>query len=171
MLFEGTPQETAWSGRKLCDEWHTAGLARGVFVDASEERWGTGLTHLTAFSAQPQAPLAVKCNVRPSGVVAVVQMLRQIDKDVSFQAHAGSGIVKAVFSTWPKGGLSRAMTQLLQPACAKHDGNAVILSNPSGNEVTRQSVWGVLAISTQLHARIKEQFDPRDILNPGRFVY
>ena len=45
-------------------------------------------------------------------------------------------------SKFPSDGLSRALVGKLQPAAAAHYGQVIVLSNPSGAEMTHQSVWG-----------------------------
>ena len=37
--------------------------------------------------------------------------------------------------------------------------------------MTHASVWGGLDAPAALMTAVKRQFDPGDILNPGRFVY
>jgi FAD/FMN-containing dehydrogenase len=37
--------------------------------------------------------------------------------------------------------------------------------------MTHQSVWGGIDAAFDLMTKVKQQFDPRDILNRGRFVY
>ncbi|MCH7729471.1 MAG: hypothetical protein IH991_23790 [Planctomycetes bacterium] len=59
----------------------------------------------------------------------------------------------------------------LQPVANQFHGNIVILSNPGGAEMTHQCVWGGIDAPFALMSRVKEQFDPKDLLNPGRFVY
>ena len=38
-------------------------------------------------------------------------------------------------------------------------------------ELTMGTMWGQLSGPQWLHNRIREQFDPLGLLNPGRFVY
>ena len=45
------------------------------------------------------------------------------------------------------------------------------LSSPGDIGMTRQTVWGGLDAPFGLMSAIKQQFDPEDRLNPGRFVY
>jgi FAD/FMN-containing dehydrogenase len=37
--------------------------------------------------------------------------------------------------------------------------------------MTHQSVWGGLDVPFCLMSAVKQKFDPKNILNPGRFVY
>jgi glycolate oxidase FAD binding subunit len=112
----------------------------------------------------------VRANVRPSQVASFVVTAREIDPACSLLAHAGNGIVFMKFSAFPATGLSRTLIGRLQPAATAFGGHVVVLSNPSGSEATRQSVWGGNEGSLELMRAVKRNFDPKDILNPGRFV-
>src|SRR5436309_13152075 len=95
---------------------------------------------------------------------------RRVATECSIQAHAGNGIVLVKMSKFPTGGLSRALVGNLQPAAAAHHGQLIVLSNPSGAEMTHQSVWGATDAPLDLMREVKRHFDPKNILNPGRFV-
>jgi FAD/FMN-containing dehydrogenase len=73
-------------------------------------------------------------------------------------------------SKFPATGLSRALVGSLQPTAAAHHGQVMILSNPSGNEMTHQSVFGLTDSPLELMRELKRRFDPKNILNRGRFV-
>jgi FAD/FMN-containing dehydrogenase len=47
----------------------------------------------------------------------------------------------------------------------------VTLKNPQSIEVTAGSMWGRLSAPLSIMQQVKDQFDPRGILNPGRFVF
>jgi FAD/FMN-containing dehydrogenase len=73
---------------------------------------------------------------------------------------------------FPKSGLSRTLVQKLAPAAAHGQGHVIVLSNPDGLEMTRQSAWGGIDASlATVMSEVKKQFDPKNILNPGRVVY
>jgi hypothetical protein len=101
----------------------------------------------------------------------VVAAARKLDPQCSIQAHAGNGSVIIRFTKFPAQGLSRALVGDLLPVATAHRGNVVVLSNPSGAEMTHQSVWGAIDAPLDLMSEVKRRFDPRDILNRGRFVY
>jgi FAD/FMN-containing dehydrogenase len=113
----------------------------------------------------------LKASVVPSGVTAVAEAARRLDPRCSIQAHAGSGTVLIKLAKFPEQGLSRALVGQLQPAAAAQHGHLVVLSNPSGTEMTHQSVWGAIDAPLDLMTAVKRKFDPKDILNRGRFVY
>jgi FAD/FMN-containing dehydrogenase len=115
--------------------------------------------------------LSLKASVVPSGTLAIVESARRIDPNCSIQAHAGNGVVLMKFSEFPRQGLSRALVGDLQPVAAAHHGQTIVLSNPSGAEMTHQCAWGATDAPLDLMTEVKRRFDPRDILNRGRFVY
>ena len=75
------------------------------------------------------------------------------------------------FSKFPTGGLSRTLVAKLQTVAAAHHGHVIVLANPGGTEMTHQSVWGGVDVPFALMTEVKKQFDPKNLLNPGRFVY
>jgi FAD/FMN-containing dehydrogenase len=58
----------------------------------------------------------------------------------------------------------------LRPAAAKLGGSAAVLSTTLDG-LTPHMIWGPRTDATVLMERIKRQFDPHEVLNPGRFVY
>jgi hypothetical protein len=112
----------------------------------------------------------LKASLVASGVTRFASAVREIDPKASLQCHAGNGIVIARFAEFPAGGLSRTLIQKLTPAAAQAQGHVSVLSNPEGIEATRVSAWGGEAPFSLMN-EVKKQFDPRNILNPDRFVY
>jgi FAD/FMN-containing dehydrogenase len=74
-------------------------------------------------------------------------------------------------SEFPSAGLARTLVGKLQAVAAAAHGNVVVLSNPGGSEMTHQSVWGAVDAPFGLMTAVKREFDPKNILNPDRFVY
>jgi glycolate oxidase FAD binding subunit len=165
--LEGTAPEVEYMTRQLGSELDAMGLAPPVIVGESAALWQS----LIEFSAAGTSPLVLKAGVVPSGVTALVAAARGLDPDCSVQAHAGNGVVLIKLATFPAQGLSRALVGHLQPVAAAHQGSLVVVSNPSGAEQTHQSVWGGIDAPLGLMSAVKRQFDPKDILNRGRFVY
>lgn len=164
--FDGTEHEVAWQIAHAIDAWAKLGLASPLSTIDSTKL----MPELVGWPRAGESPLVVKANVKPSGVAPLVDVVRKIDPDCSLLSHAGSGVVFVKFSQFPKNGLSRMLVGELQPAAAKLGGQVLIVSNPSGAEMTRQSVWGGNPGSLALMQAVKRKFDPKDILNRGRFV-
>ena len=165
--LEGTAAEVEWMCSQLSDEWTQLGVEMPFPLGNSAALW----RDLIEFPAAGNSPLVLKSSVVPSGTAAMVAAARRIDPQVSVQAHAGNGVAIVKFSTFPSEGLSRAIVGNLQPAAARYHGSISVLSNPSGSEMTHQSVWGGLDAPFELMTEVKRRFDPKDLLNRGRFVY
>jgi glycolate oxidase FAD binding subunit len=165
--LEGTAPEVEFMIRQLSAEWRQQGVAQSLVVGESSEFW----QRLTEFPAEGDSPLVLKASMVPSGVTPLVAAARKLDPHCSIQAHAGNGTVLIRLSRFPEGGLSRALVGILQPVASAYHGHLVVLSNPGGSEMTHQSVWGGIDAPFDLMTEIKRRFDPKDILNRGRFVY
>jgi glycolate dehydrogenase FAD-binding subunit len=165
--LEGTVPEVAWMTSQLHREWRELEITAPTTIGNATDLW----RRLVEFPAAGDAPLVLKASVAASGVTAMVAAFQKVDPACSIQSHAGSGIVIARCSQFPDGGLSRALVGNLQNVAAAHHGHIVIFSNPSNAEMTHQSVWGATEAPVSLMAEVKQQFDPKNILNPGRFVY
>lgn len=165
--LEGTGTEVEFMIRQLCDEWRETGCCEPLIVGEASALW----QRLIEFPAAGESPLVLKASVKPSGTTAIIDAAQQLDPQCSLQAHAGNGIVIIKMSKFPDQGLSRALVGRLQPVAAAHHGQVIVLSNPSGAEMTHQSVWGATDSPLDLMTAVKREFDPKDILNRGRFVY
>jgi FAD/FMN-containing dehydrogenase len=104
-------------------------------------------------------------------VTRFVALVREIDARASIQAHAGNGIVVVRFAEFGAGEVSRQLIGRMQPAAAAMGGNVVVLSHDPAIELTRQARWGSTGAAGDLMRSVKQQFDPADVLNRGRFAY
>jgi glycolate oxidase FAD binding subunit len=166
--LEGSAVEVAWMSDALRREWAVLGVAETRVIAEGDT---PGLwQRLAEFPADAAAPLVLKVNVLPAAVADFVQLVRKIDPQGSVQAHAGNGIVIARFADFPSGKISAQLIGVLQPAAAKAGGNVIVLSSSYAAELTARAVWGTRRESADLMQAVKREFDPRGILNPGRFV-
>lgn len=166
--FEGSKAEVSWQLSQLRREWQSQGASNvgEHAADAAEAIW----SQLTEFPTRGEAGLVVKANVLPSATTGFMQACRELDPQVSLLAHAGNGIVLASFPEFSAADTSRWLLQRLQPAAVAGSGNLVVWSC-AGGELTRQAVWGASRDDAEVMRAVKKQFDPRGLLNPGRFVY
>ena len=117
-----------------------------------------------------EAPLVLKIAVPPSAVIATIADLRAHDPACTIQAHAASGIIIARFANFAAADVSTVLVGKLRPAAV------AARRQPRGpRQQTRRPhtahPWGGRTDATVLMERIKHQFDPHNILNPGRFVF
>jgi glycolate oxidase FAD binding subunit len=167
--LDGPPGELVWMVERLENEWSLAGIARSEVFDPEQT---AGLyRRLIDFSAGGDRPLVVKANLRPSAVVEFVRVALDVDPAASIQAHAGSGIVFVRFADFPATAISRSLIGRLQPAAVAGGGRATVLSLSYSSDLTRQAVWGGATPADAWMRKVKQQFDPDNLLNPGRFVY
>lgn len=116
------------------------------------------------------SPLVLKISVPPSAVTAMVGRILAVDPACAILAHAGNGIILARFAKFDPADVSKVVIENLRPAAVHEGGSLTVVSSRVGN-LTPHVVWGPRVEATPLMERIKRQFDPQDILNPGRFVY
>jgi glycolate oxidase FAD binding subunit len=166
--LEGTAEEVDWMLGQLADEWRVLGVtaSRTLADTQAAALW----SDLREFPSAPDAPLVIKASLLPSRTVEFVQLLLKLDPQASIQAHAGNGIAIARFSQFDINDVSRTLIGRLQPAAQRAGGNLVVLSSTLAG-LTRQAVWGNATAATHWMGKVKQQFDPKGILNPGRFVY
>jgi glycolate oxidase FAD binding subunit len=157
--FEGARLDVDWAAGELSKQIPGSTVLR--------DGYGELLQEIAHFPADVKSPLSIRAAVVPSGVRPFMEAALQIDPKASILAHAGSGIVYVKFSEFPAGGLSKALVGNLHGVAQRHHGNVVILSNPSGAEMTHQAVFGGDA-NWRLMQEVKRRFDPKNILNPGR---
>ncbi len=166
VALQGTVAEVDWMGRTLADELKPLSPIAAKIV---AERDLPLARQLIDFATQP-GPLVLKASLLPHAVVEFCRQLRELDANCSIQSHAGNGIVIARLSEVPTAGLSRALVGRMQPLAERAGGHLTVLSTTS-TEITRQAIWGGARDATPLMDAVKKQFDPRGLLNPGRFVY
>jgi glycolate oxidase FAD binding subunit len=164
---EGTAVEVDWMMAQLQNELNSAGCEQIETNLPDDSLW----QQVIEFPDDQSAPLVVKAQVSPSGVAPFLAEVNAVDPTASILAHAGHGAVFVKFSQFPEKGLLQMLVGQLQPAAKKHHGSVVVLSNPSGAEMTPQVCWSGAPAGLFLMNQIKKQFDPRNILNRGRFVY
>jgi len=166
--LDGTRSEVEWMEERLAEELlHDTSLQTEMLRgEEAVPLW----KQLVEFTSQ-ESPLTIRANVVASGTTKIVEAAQSIDPNCSIQAHAGNGVVFVSFSEFPGEGLSRTILGQLQPLATSLHGSVIVVSNPSHSEMTHQCVWGGNHVAFSVASKIKHQFDPKDILNPGRFVY
>lgn len=164
----GTTAEVDWSQATVLRELKSAGLTDGSILDPTQQQalWSA----ICEFPAN-DAELVIQVKTVSSGVVEIIAKCCEIDSDCVIQAAAGDGVVTVAFEQLPTDGISSALIAELAPLAARFHGNVVTLKNPQAVELTAGSMWGSLSSPLSIMQRVKDQFDPRGILNPGRFVF
>jgi glycolate oxidase FAD binding subunit len=90
---------------------------------------------------------------------------RELALDVRLAAHAGNGVVFARL----RGPRLATLLPPLLSTLGTDGSNPMLLAAPPDAK-RGLDVWGPLPDSFPLMQRIKAEFDPRNTLNPGRFL-
>lgn len=144
------------------------GRLDGPSIDAFWRETAHGPTPDGA-SAVDGAWLGVKASLLPSRVGEWLEALdaycREQRLAATWLAHAGHGIIAARIRSDP--GHSGAVVDQLRAAARRSGGTLIVTAAPL--EAEGVDMWGP-SPALALTRRVKEQFDPRGILNPGRFL-
>ncbi|MBX3415747.1 MAG: FAD-binding oxidoreductase [Pirellulales bacterium] len=165
---EGTEVEVDWMLDQLAAEWHDQGVRDLAHVERSAV---AGFAQrLVEFPTDGESALVLKAHMVPSATTKFCEALLAALPGVDVQAHAGNGAVVARWRKMPENA-ARAVIGRLQPVAGAGRGNIEVLSYADGIELTRQVIWGGTRSDYRLMQSVKQAFDPKDILNPGRFVF
>ncbi len=173
VCFEGSEPEVQW----MLDIVKRLGREQGMDVDlkdvspdGADSIW-QGLTERSAAAVgeRPDSMLGVEVTVLPSKTIKAAACLREIDEDVSLHCRAGNGVLLGRFACGP----SHAAELATKIRLSIHDlgGNVVVTAYPPESRLDREMVWGAPGDEMRVMQRVKQQFDPGGILNPGRFIF
>ena len=161
--FEGSRAEVDWMVRRLEDEWRQQGVLSLTTIRDAEA--GPLWDWLTDFSAQ------VQIGVSPGATAEMAGRLLQLDPDCAIRARAGNGVIRAGFSPAVLGRFGEFLSSRLRPVVTDAGGRLVVVSCPDGAELSGRDVWGPPGDGAAVMRAIKDRFDPKGLLNPGRFIY
>jgi glycolate oxidase FAD binding subunit len=172
--LEGTEIEVDWLADRVAAELDLAGAmnTQRLDVDTMNLLWEQQVEFADrgAQAKQDVSPLVLQFAVPPSDVAGIVAKVLAVDADCSIQAHAASGIIVARFAKFTHGDLTAVLAGKLRPA-ATHVGGHVTVVTSSLDGLTPHLVWGGRTDAVVLLEKIKQKFDPKNILNPGKFIY
>jgi glycolate oxidase FAD binding subunit len=171
---EGTELEIDWLVEQVQYELWTGGAAAVQLLDASEADalWERQVefTDRGPHDTPHESPLVLKIAVPPSATTSMVAGILEVDSDCTIEAHAGNGILVARFARFTHAEMTNVLIAKLRPAAIKLGGSAVVVASKLEG-MTPHIVWGGRTDAIVLLERIKQKFDPHNLLNPGRFVF
>lgn len=167
--LEGTAVEVDWMVEQLRGEWQALGVSntRVLTGDPCSNLWRS----LAEFPANRDAAAVIRANVLPGAVTTFAQEVLQVDPQASIQAHAGNGILIVRFGGLAASDIAATIIKRLRPAADAMRGSVVVVHAAQGVEFTRQLIWGPARADFPQQVAVKRQFDPRGVLNPGRFIF
>jgi len=127
-----------------------------------QELLGDASTHWwAALGEPPEGGVALRASLAPSSVLAFVEAAR--DAGARALSYPTTGLVLAQLD-----GATSDRIASLRSAATHAGGTLVVTSAPA--ELKREiDVWGQIA-AVPLMRRLREEFDPKSTINPGRFV-
>ncbi|MBD2039526.1 FAD-binding oxidoreductase [Microcoleus sp. FACHB-672] len=163
--FQSIAESVKQQSERVLEVGKTLGLQSTTFVEADEAALWQKLPEQMR-STPKNSEIICKIGVRPSEAVAVLTQLNLLFPNSSLSLiHAGSGL-----------GLIRvagenAITPLskMRSICESSGGFLSVLVAPISLK-QQLDVWGYTGNALDLMRRIKQQFDPENILSPERFV-
>jgi glycolate oxidase FAD binding subunit len=158
------------------------GIAESVTAQCAQIAQIASLTPLILNSAQEvdfwqylQAQLwsksvvICKVGVLPSESASVLQQMggeaQKQDVKLRGQFHAGSGLGMIHL----EGDVQPMLVEALRSHCQQFQGFLTVLEAPSALK-EQIEIWGYTGNALASMRKIKEQFDPQTLLNPGRFI-
>jgi glycolate oxidase FAD binding subunit len=172
--LEGTESEIAWLAEQTQIQLSQGGdsSVRQLSSDEAARLWRQQVEFSDRGPQETpdESALVIKISAPPSSCTEIISQMMAIDPACAIQSHAANGIIIARFARFQPSDLTRVLVGKLRPAAVQKGGSLVILSSTLEG-LTPHLVWGGRTDATVLLERIKQKFDPRGILNPGRFAY
>lgn len=172
--LDGTAEQVEWQCAELPRILASLGATATRVLDgeAGDAAW-RALAGL-ARGAFPAPAAVMKLGVLPTQVVELMEQgaaaVQRRGLRAAFAAHVGVGIVSAALAgdgASPEGVIAvLAEWRAMAAGCGGH---AMLEWAPLGVK-ERLPVWDAAGPAHRIMQRIKEQLDPRGILNPGRFA-
>lgn len=126
--------------------------------------------------AEPAADLVLRLQVRPSDVARLFPLIENclaemVDRFQVVAYHRVGVVIACARSASARAVEPNVPERLhqLRRDCQRMDGSMILERAPA--DIKRAiDVWGEIGSSIRLMRALKQQFDPKHILNPGRFV-
>ena len=160
-----TPSVKEQSSRML-EVGQTLGLQGTLYSDADEASLWRSLSEQIWASSQEPA-ISCKIGVLPTAAVTTLMKLDALTSSVGLGLiHAGSGIGRVRLES---GTVTPDAIAQLRRYCEAQRGFLTILEAPIALK-QQIDVWGYNGNAMNIMRGIKQQFDPKNILSPHRFV-
>ena len=170
IILQGTESEVNWQLSADCIELAKHGPSPHVLAMAQRDAL---LEHLREFPALVPSigadDFALKLTFQPSCLLAGLRWLLKLLPGITWQAHAGNGIVYARLPKAPAASLSQWLLHTAHPEVTKLGGRLQLWRVPETADLTSAALWGSLGDAAEMNRAIRAQFDPQNILNAGRF--
>ena len=141
------------------------GLQAGLYRDADQKQLWQRLQQIIGVPASASA-ITCKIGVMPAAAVTILNQLDELTyKQGLGRINASSGLGRLHLDS------EEALSQIrkLRSLCQEHRGFLTVLEAPASFK-QQLDPWGYTGNALEIMRKLKQQFDPESILNPGRFV-
>ncbi|MET0852298.1 MAG: FAD-binding oxidoreductase [Candidatus Rokuibacteriota bacterium] len=166
---DGLPEQVQWQEKEM---ERLAGVRATVLDGAARDEAWTALGDLPrrAFTSPTAAMTWAVLPTQVAGVMADGREAAARRKlGAAFASHAGVGLVSAVLGDAADAGEVASVLVEWRRLVEERGGHAVLEWAPLAIK-ERVQVWEASGPAHRIMKRLKEELDPRGILNPGRFV-
>ncbi len=163
-LCEGMAGEVAWMLDRLKQAWSGAGLQlEGIARDAAAwPAWHT-FVEFRQPADLDEHTVIIEAHVLPSAVVTAMLRICELDPQASVVAQAHEGCLLAR--------VAPAVVEPLRGVIHAAEGTLIVAQQSEKANLDRRAVWGPPPPGFAVMQALKDRFDPRNILNPGRFIF
>jgi len=130
-------------------------------------------------SGNGKVPILLRADLLPTDTLNYAERISQLVPETNMLVLVGSGVVQAWISI-PEHALGDRVDKEFGHATRELSGSLIVGYYPAGTRLSRSTIWGLTGGNTsdvrrlmahQIARRIKEQFDPQNVLNPGRYIF
>lgn len=153
--FQNIPESVGEQSNRLLEVGEKLGLEGAKFSESEENNLWKRLQEQIYFS-NTDAPIVCKIGILPSAAMKILNSVGRV------LIHNSSGLGVARFEH--EGEILK-----MRNLCQSNSGFLSVLMAPASVK-SKIDVWGYNGNALELMQGIKNQFDPKNILNPGRFI-
>jgi len=170
-ILDGLKEEVGWMVDRVISSWRSDQRIPELADEAERDLLRSRLSDFPFGPSvfDPERDLVIEANGPIAATIELTARLRETDAEASLVTHCGCGTVVACCrpeTEDPTSFLTRA-----RAAVSSVGGRLCVRSYPPGARLNRDAVFGPVREEWRLAQRLKDRFDPQDILNRGRFIF
>lgn len=142
------------------------GLSSRIAAEAEDQLLWERLRERMTIASQNDG-ITCKMGIRPAAAIGLFHQLDQLFQSSGFcQIHVGSGLGRLLLNS---SSIQPETLMKIRTFCVDNGGFLTVLQAPTAFKQAID-IWGYAGNALDVMQKIKYQFDPKHLLNPGRFV-
>lgn len=162
--FQSIKESVEEQAARLLEVGRALGLRNSLLGDQDEAAFWQQ-SHVRFWSSHSESAIICKMGVLPSVAIATLSQIHNLIPEVMGRIHVGSGLGTLQFSS----AIDPQTLLEVRFLCQEQGGFLSILQAPVTLK-QQLDVWGYTGDALNLMRGIKQQFDPKNLLSPNRFV-